>query len=108
MDKKFDEMTIHQKMELLVKDMVEKEVRYRDGLKEFQKIYLETALRKFKGNKSKMADSLGLHRNTEGAGTLRRNPYRPNLAENRSPVSTARTTSSSLVPRSPRRSRAWG
>jgi len=64
MDKKSEEMSIHQKMELLVKDMVEKEVRYRDALKEFQKIYLETALRKFKGNKSRMAESLGLHRNT--------------------------------------------
>ena len=37
MDKKFEEMTIHQKMEILIKDMVEKEVRYRDALKEFQK-----------------------------------------------------------------------
>ena len=64
MDKKIEEMTIHQKMELLVKDMVEKEVRYRDALKEFQKIYLETALRKYKGNKSRMAESLGIHRNT--------------------------------------------
>jgi DNA-binding NtrC family response regulator len=64
MDKKFEEMTIHQKMELLIKEMVEKEVLYRDGLREFQKIYIETALRKFKGNKSKMAESLGLHRNT--------------------------------------------
>jgi DNA-binding NtrC family response regulator len=64
MDKKFEEMTIHQKMELLIKDMVDREVLYRDGLREFQKIYIETALRKFKGNKSKMAESLGLHRNT--------------------------------------------
>ena len=64
MDKKFEEMTIHQKMELLIRDMVEREVLYRDGLREFQKIYIETALRKFKGNKSKMAESLGLHRNT--------------------------------------------
>ena len=64
MDKKFEEQSIHQKMELLIKDMVEKEVRYRDALKEFQKIYLETALRKFKGNKSRMAEALGLHRNT--------------------------------------------
>ncbi len=64
MDKKFEEMTIHQKMEILIKDMVEKEVRYRDALKEFQKIYLETALRKYRGNKTLMAKSLGLHRNT--------------------------------------------
>jgi DNA-binding NtrC family response regulator len=64
MDKKFEEMTIHQKMELLIKDMVEKDVLYRDALREFQKIFIETAMRKFKGNKSKMAESLGLHRNT--------------------------------------------
>jgi DNA-binding NtrC family response regulator len=64
MDKKYDDLTIHQKMELLIKEMVEREVRFRDAQREFQKIYIEAASRKFKGNKSRMADSLGLHRNT--------------------------------------------
>ena len=38
MDKKYDQLNIHQKMELLIADLVEKEVRFRDALKEFQKI----------------------------------------------------------------------
>jgi DNA-binding NtrC family response regulator len=64
MDKKFDLLNIHQKLEWLVSEMVEKEVRFRDALKEFQKIYIETAARKYDGNKTKMADALGIHRNT--------------------------------------------
>ena len=64
MDKKYDQMNIHQKMELLISDLVEKEVRFRDALKEFQKIYIEISAKKYAGNKTKMADALGLHRNT--------------------------------------------
>ena len=64
MEKKFDQLNIHQKMELLISDLIEKEVRFRDALKEFQKIYLEIAAKKYKGNKSSMAKALGIHRNT--------------------------------------------
>lgn len=64
MDRKFDQLNIHQKMELLIADMIEKEVRFRDALKEFQKIYIELAAKKYKGNRTKMAKALGLHRNT--------------------------------------------
>jgi DNA-binding NtrC family response regulator len=67
MDKKakdFCELSIHQKMEFLIRDMVEKEIRFRDGLKEFQKLFIEAASKKYQGNKSKMSEALGLHRNT--------------------------------------------
>ncbi len=64
MDRKFDQLNIHQKMEFLCSDLVEKEVRFRDALREFQKIYLETAAKRYKGNKSSMAKALGMHRNT--------------------------------------------
>jgi DNA-binding NtrC family response regulator len=64
MEKKFKELSIHQKMDLLIEDLVEKEVRFKDAQKEFQKLYIEAAARKFKGNKSEMAAALGLHRNT--------------------------------------------
>lgn len=64
MDKKFDELNIHQKMEHLIKDMVEKEIRFRDALREFEKIYIEIAAKKYKGNMTKMARALGIHRNT--------------------------------------------
>jgi len=64
MERKFDQLNIHQKMEILISDLIEKEVRFRDALREFQKIYLETAAKKYKGNKSCMAKALGMHRNT--------------------------------------------
>lgn len=64
MDKKYDQLNIHQKMELLISDMVEKEVRFQDALKEFQKIYIEMAAKKYEGNRTKIAKALGIHRNT--------------------------------------------
>jgi len=64
MDKKIDQLNLHQKLEILIADMVEKEVRFRDALKEFQKVYIELAAKKYNGNKTKMADALGVHRNT--------------------------------------------
>jgi len=64
MEKKFRELSIHQKMDLLIEDLVEREVRFKDAQKEFQKLYIEAAAKKFKGNKSEMAVALGLHRNT--------------------------------------------
>jgi DNA-binding NtrC family response regulator len=64
MEKKFDQLSIHQKMEFLIADLIEKEVRLRDALREFEKIYLETAAKEYKGSKSVMAKALGLHRNT--------------------------------------------
>lgn len=64
MEKKFRDLNIHQKMELLIEDLVEKGVRFRDAEKEFQKLFLEASLRKHGGNKTEMAKALGLHRNT--------------------------------------------
>ncbi len=64
MDKKADKMNLHQKLESVVAEMVDKEVRMDDASREFQKIYLELALKKYGGNKSRMAKALGIHRNT--------------------------------------------
>jgi DNA-binding NtrC family response regulator len=64
MDRKFRELNIHQKMEILIEDLVEKEVRFKDAQKEFQKLFIEAAAKKYKGNKSEMAQALGMHRNT--------------------------------------------
>jgi DNA-binding NtrC family response regulator len=64
MDKKYESLNIHQKMDLLVSEMVDKGVRFRDALKEFQKLYIECAGRKYEGNITKMSDALGVHRNT--------------------------------------------
>jgi len=62
--RKFENLNIHQKMEILIQWMVEKELPLKDSLREFEKIYIEMALKKYKGNKSQMAKALGIHRNT--------------------------------------------
>jgi DNA-binding NtrC family response regulator len=62
--KKSSPLTIHQKIENLVKEMVEKEIQYKDALDEFEKVFLETASKKYKGNRSKVAKAIGIHRNT--------------------------------------------
>ncbi len=64
MDKKFSELNIHQKLDAVIKEMVEKELRLRDVLREFEKIFFEQTARKYEGNKTRMAKALGIHRNT--------------------------------------------
>ena len=62
--KKSRSRTIHQKLERLIKEMVDKEILYKDAMDEFEKIFLETSSKKYKGNKSKVAKAIGIHRNT--------------------------------------------
>lgn len=64
MEKKFEGFNIHQKMEILIQEMVDKELHLKDAMKEFEKIYIMTASKKYQGNKTKMAKALGVHRNT--------------------------------------------
>jgi len=64
MSKKSNTPTIHERMELLIKEMVEKELPIKEAIKEFEKIYIETAAKTYNGNKTRMAQALGIHRNT--------------------------------------------
>ena len=64
MSKEFEKLTLHQKMEILIQEMVEKELPLKDSLREFEKIYIESARKKYGGNKTKIAKALGIHRNT--------------------------------------------
>ncbi|MEE8603823.1 MAG: helix-turn-helix domain-containing protein [Candidatus Aminicenantaceae bacterium] len=64
MSKKSKMPTIHERMVLLIKEMVEKELPIKEAIKEFEKIYIETASETYNGNKTKMAQALGIHRNT--------------------------------------------
>jgi len=64
MEKRSSELNLHQRMELIVKDMVDKDINLKDALREFEKIFFEQAARKHEGNKTKMAKALGIHRNT--------------------------------------------
>jgi len=64
MDKKSSDLNFHQRMELIVKDMIDKEINLKDALREFEKIFYEQAAKKHEGNRTKMAQTLGIHRNT--------------------------------------------
>jgi DNA-binding NtrC family response regulator len=64
MKKESREPCIHEKMVLLIQEMVEKELPLKEAIKEFEKIYIETSAKKFNGNKTKMAKALNVHRNT--------------------------------------------
>jgi len=64
MMKKSRPLSIHKKMEILIKELVEKELPIKEAIKEFEKIYIETAEKKYNGNKTRIAKALGIHRNT--------------------------------------------
>ena len=64
MKKESSAPNIHEQMILLIKEMVEKELPLKEAIKEFEKIYIETAAKEYNGNKTKMAQALGIHRNT--------------------------------------------
>ncbi|MFQ6108523.1 MAG: helix-turn-helix domain-containing protein [Candidatus Aminicenantales bacterium] len=64
MKKEFENLSLHKKMEILIKEMVERELPLKDSLKEFKRLYIELAAKKYKGNKTKIAKALGVHRNT--------------------------------------------
>lgn len=61
---KSEALTLHQRLEDIVAEMLERELGLKDGIREFEKIFFEHAARKFDGNKSRMAKALGIHRNT--------------------------------------------
>jgi DNA-binding NtrC family response regulator len=64
MSLEYEQLTINAKMKLLAKDLVENELPLRDALREFEKLYILTASKKYNGNKTRMAKALGVHRNT--------------------------------------------
>jgi len=64
MQQEYSALSIHQKMVVLVAELVEKELPIKEALREFEKIYIETAGKKYNGNKTKIAKALGIHRNT--------------------------------------------
>jgi len=64
MPKEYEELTLRQKMIALINELVDKELPLKDAMSEFEKLYIETAAKKYKGNKTKIAKALGVHRNT--------------------------------------------
>jgi DNA-binding NtrC family response regulator len=64
MQKEYKELSLHHKMVVLVTELVDKELPIKEALREFEKIYIETAAKKYNGNKTRIAEALGIHRNT--------------------------------------------
>ncbi|MFW6123748.1 MAG: helix-turn-helix domain-containing protein [Acidobacteriota bacterium] len=64
MQRESKNFSLHHKMEILIKELVDNEIPLKEALQEFEKIYIETAKKKHRGNKTKTAEALGVHRNT--------------------------------------------
>jgi len=52
------------RLEMLVTEMVERGILFEDAVKEFEKFFILSVLKRTKGNLSKAADELRIHRNT--------------------------------------------
>ena len=53
-----------EKLETLVAEMIERRIYLDEAVQEFEKRFIQTALSKTKGNQTRAAEVLGLHRNT--------------------------------------------
>ncbi len=51
-------------LENAIHDMVARGIYWPEALAEFEKLFIESVLRKHKGNLSRAADEMGVHRNT--------------------------------------------
>ncbi len=57
-------MTIADKLEKLIDEMVDKGVQFEDAVAEFEKRFITRVLTNTDGSLTKTADALGIHRNT--------------------------------------------
>lgn len=64
MERKFSELSIHDKLEITIREMVDREVQFKEAVREFEKIFIEMMADKYGGNKTRMARAMGIHRNT--------------------------------------------
>jgi DNA-binding NtrC family response regulator len=55
---------VKDQLESLVNQMIEDGIHYEDAVGEFEKRFIKKILEKNKGNQSKSAEALGIHRNT--------------------------------------------
>ncbi len=64
MTKEYRDLSLHQKMSILAQELVEKDLPLKESIKEFEKLFIKSAEKKFHGNKTRMAEAMGIHRNT--------------------------------------------
>ena len=55
---------VKEKLECLVEEMIDHRIFLEEALDEFEKRFIQTALTKTRGNHTKAAEVLGVHRNT--------------------------------------------
>jgi DNA-binding protein Fis len=55
---------VKEKLESLVAEMIERRIYLNEAVSEFEKRFIQTALTKTRGNQTKAAAVLGVHRNT--------------------------------------------
>jgi Fis family transcriptional regulator len=55
---------VKEQLEALIQQMVEKGIRYDAIVQDFEKCYITRVLERVKGNQSRAARTLGMHRNT--------------------------------------------
>lgn len=55
---------MREKLDSLVTEMIEKRINLEEALGEFERRFIQVVLTKTKGNQTKAAGVLGLHRNT--------------------------------------------
>ncbi len=55
---------MREKLESLVAEMIENRIFLDEAVREFEKKFIQDALAKTRGNQTKAAEVLGLHRNT--------------------------------------------
>jgi Fis family transcriptional regulator, factor for inversion stimulation protein len=64
---------VREKLDQLVTEMIEKRIFLEEAVGEFEKKFIQYALRKTEGNQSKAAKILGVHRNTLGRKIVQHN-----------------------------------
>jgi len=64
MEKEYKELSIREKMDILIEEMISEKILFSDAKREFEKMYIEKILSYCRNNKSKAAKLLGIHRNT--------------------------------------------
>ena len=57
-------MQLHDRMEDLIDEMLDGRILLNEAIMEFEKLYIQKALKRFNEHLSNTADALGIHRNT--------------------------------------------
>jgi transcriptional regulator with PAS, ATPase and Fis domain len=57
---------VRQQLEALIGEMIDKGIRFSDARREFEKRFISSMLQRHRGNVSKAAKDMRIHRNTLG------------------------------------------